>query len=45
VARAKAAKVSMIRLTQRIYTEVITFSPKMAAPMKTIAIATTFTVI
>jgi hypothetical protein len=45
VARAKAAKVSMIRFTHKIYTEVSTFSPKIAAPIKTIAIATTLTVI
>lgn len=44
MARARAAKVSIIKLTHRICTDVKTFSPKMAAPIKTIAIATTFTV-
>jgi hypothetical protein len=44
VARAKAAQVSMIRLTQSIWTDVNTVSPPVTPPKKTMNIATTLTV-
>ncbi len=44
VARARAAKVSMIKFTQSIYTDVKGESPSTTPPMKAINIATTFTV-
>lgn len=44
VASASAAKVSMIRLTQSIYTAVRGESLKMTEPMKTMHKATTLTV-
>ena len=44
VARARAAKVSMIRLTHNIYTDVNGESPLVTPPMNTINIATTLTV-
>lgn len=45
VARASAAKVSMIKLTHSIYTAVKGVSVKMIAPENTINRATRFTVI
>lgn len=44
VARAKAAKVSIIKLTHSIWTDVKGVSVKTTAPKKTINIATILTV-
>lgn len=44
VARAKAAKVSMIKLTQSIWTEVRGVSEMATPPMKTMNMATMLTV-